>query len=202
MNSFTLSELHDCVVNRWSPQIGDPTAMGWFTVAAYFATAWMCFAAGRARVQDRGFWVFLGLVLLLLGVNKQFDFQSALTATGRCVSQLQGWYEERRRFQFLFIVGLLVVSGIVFLFVMSKMIARLHRVGVALFGFGALSVFVLVRAVGFYRFDALIGTSLLGARMNWVLELGGIALILLNAVVASFGARDLPRKTKGREQSS
>ncbi len=45
-------------------------------------------------------------------MNKQLDLQSMLTAAGRCLSQLQGWYDERRVFQRDFIIGLLITAGL------------------------------------------------------------------------------------------
>ena len=170
--------------------------MGWVTVAAYFGTSLACFASGRVSLRDRGFWLFLTFALFLLGVNKQLDFQSGLTAIGRCASQLQGWYDDRRQFQFFFILGLLAVSGMVLLSTFVRMSARLHRVGAALLGFGMLLTFVNVRAIGFHHFDSLLKTSLLGVRVNWILELSGIALILLNAILACKGTRNITRRTE------
>ena len=96
-----LSTIAACVDDRWSPQIGDPTVAGWGTVVAYAVCAVLGFMA-LTRAQDkreRIFWGLVTLAMLSLGVNKQLDLQSMLTAAGRCLSQLQGWYEERRVFQ-------------------------------------------------------------------------------------------------------
>ena len=73
---------------RWRPGIGDPTFLGWVTVAAYFAAALACGRAWRldrrARLAgDRSssptFWLILSLLLAFLGINKQLDLQSLLT---------------------------------------------------------------------------------------------------------------------------
>ena len=97
-----------CVGERWSLKIGDPTVVGWLTVALYAVCAVLGFMT-LMRVKDtreRIFWGLVALAMLFLGVNKQLDLQSMLTAAGRCLSQLQGWYEERRVFQRDFIIGL------------------------------------------------------------------------------------------------
>ena len=66
-----------------------------------------------ARRQPRRiFWGLVTLAMLFLGVNKELDLQWMLTAAGRCLSQLHGWYEERRLFQRDFIIGLLVTAGL------------------------------------------------------------------------------------------
>jgi hypothetical protein len=195
MTFGVLSQIHACVSERWSASIGDPTAMGWATVMAYFFTTLVCLEASRARPTDRKFWALLFVVLLFLGVNKQLDLQSALTAVGRCIAQYQGWYEDRRQVQLWFIVFLLASSGLVFFYTCVRLIGRLGRVGVALFGFGVLLIFISIRAVGFHHFDAVIGTTFLGIRLNWLLEIGGIFLIATNAVVVAL-KREQPRQRK------
>jgi hypothetical protein len=85
---------------QWRPGIGDPTPLGWATVVAYLAASWACCRAAaaerrsahRGRNSTRPFWSSLGLLLLLLGLNKQLDLQSALTAFGRRLAREQGWY--------------------------------------------------------------------------------------------------------------
>lgn len=194
MDLAVLEELYTCITTRWSPRIGDPTLMGWLTVVAYGAAAAASLAAGLARTKDRGFWLPLAVMLVLLGINKQLDLQSALTATGRCLAVMQGWYEQRRLYQFSFIVGLLIVCGGLFLFTLGRMRRSLPSIGVGLVGFGMLLTFVAVRAVGFHHFDAFIGTMVGPARMNWVMELGGLLLILANAITVSLIRREAPAR--------
>ncbi len=47
-------------------------------------------------------------------------------------------------------------------------------------GFAFLLGFVVIRAVGFHDVDQLIGTRLQSVKLNWVFELSGLVLILLN----------------------
>src|SRR5512145_1767020 len=85
---------------QWHPTIGDPTFMGWFTVAAYFAGAFCAyFTAYKIRTPDRQaflFWCACGVFLTALGINKQLDLQSLFTEMGRQVAKAQGWIEQRR----------------------------------------------------------------------------------------------------------
>lgn len=198
MDPVNLSDLAGCVDQSWSPVIGDPTFMGWFTVLCYFTASFASFFAGWVRVRDKRVWVLLGIFLLLLGVNKQLDLQSALTAVGRCLAHIQGWYDERRVMQSAFILTLLCVSAVVMVIALFRLRRSLHRVGLALLGFGFLVTFVAVRAVGFHHFDQFISAYTdLGIRMNWLMELGGIGLILVNAVAAIRGRRKRHRNPHG-----
>lgn len=179
-----LSTIAVCVGDRWSPQIGDPTVAGWGTVAAYAVCVVLSLMA-LTRAQDsreRAFWRLVALAMLSLGVNKQLDLQSMLTAAGRCLSQLQGWYEERQVFQRKFIIGLLIVAGLLLALAVWLMRGRLRRNGMAVLGVAFVTAFVAVRAVGFHHVDTLIDSRLLDIRYNVLFELSGLVLIAANAI--------------------
>lgn len=105
-----------------------------------------------------------------------------VTAVGRCVSQLQGWYEERRAVQLKFIVVLLIVSALFLGALLWLMRGRLKNKGLALLGLALVSTFVVVRAVGFQHVDVLINTRVHDIRFNVLLELSGLVLIFINAI--------------------
>ncbi|MBZ9993106.1 hypothetical protein [Mesorhizobium sp. BH1-1-4] len=179
-----LSTIAACVGDQWSPQIGDPTVAGWVTVVAYGVCVVLSFLT-LMRVQDsreRIFWGLVVLAMLFLGVNKQLDLQSMLTAAGRCLSQIQGWYEKRRVFQLDFIIGLLVLAVLLFTLAVWLMRGSLRRNGVAVLGLAFVAAFVSVRAVGFHHVDILIGSRFLDIRYNVLFELSGLVLIGANAI--------------------
>ncbi len=180
---MNLDELANCVFTRWSPQIGDPTTIGWLTVALYFIASMLSVLVFYRQSGTRGiFWLFLSVVLFALAINKQLDLQSALTATGRCVAQAQGWYAERRAFQLKFIISIVAVSFLVALLLFWMMRRELRKIWLALAGISLLIAFVAIRAVGFHHFDQFIGYKIGSIRMNWALEIGGIAMIGANAI--------------------
>ncbi|WP_299507539.1 hypothetical protein [Cypionkella sp.] len=121
-------------------------------------------------------------LMLFLAVNKQLDLQSALTATGRCIAQLQGWYGARRDVQHL-VIEVLLVSIVVGLgFGVYLMRQALRRNGAGLLGLAVVAGYVAVRAVGFHHFETLINTHVLDVRANFFLENAGLALIAVNAI--------------------
>lgn len=191
------SELQICVINSWSPTIGDPSVVGWVTVVAYAATAILSALVIVLKAANRRtFWAFMAIILALLAVNKQLDLQSALTAIGRCHAQLYGWYEDRRTFQVAFIVLFSSIALSVALFVAWNMRRGLKRIWLALVGFTLLGTFVVVRAAGFHNVDMFIGFDVFGVRVNWLMELTGIVLIGLNAVILIAGGPAPPRKRR------
>jgi hypothetical protein len=174
---------------RWRPEIGDPTMMGWLTVAAYGLAAFTCWLAavrtgrspGTAR-GSRGMWLLVTLFMTLLCLNKQLDLQSLLTDIGRIISWEQGWYENRRAYQKTFITGLLALSFVTTLLLIVRYRTFWKRHFLLASGLAFLSTFIAVRAVSFHHVDVLLNSSLAGVRVNWFLELSGIALVWLAAV--------------------
>ncbi len=154
----------------------------------YAAAAFLAFrAAGHARASgateaEVRLWQLLTVGLVLLGINKQLDLQSALTELGRYLAHQQGWYEARRVVQFAFI---LVVLGVAMIVAVPLLLASLRMPGptrLAVCGALFLGAFVVVRAASFHHVDELIGTAIMGLRWNWALEMGGLLVILAGAV--------------------
>ncbi len=177
------------VDGRWHPGIGDPTVVGWTTVAAYFLAA--ALAAKAAKVNgDRaevaphrrkliGFWSITAIVLFFLGFNKQLDLQSWLTQVLRDIAKQQGWYEARRQYQVVFILTLAGAGTLTTLAAAVILWPLLLRIGIALLGLGLLGTFLMARAASFHHMDMLLHAGPLP--LNWVAELGGLTLIMLHA---------------------
>jgi hypothetical protein len=179
----------EMVEGAWRPGIGDPTIMGWVTVAAYCAAAWACGRAawregrldGSPRSRPAPFWIALTVAMVALGINKQLDLQSLLTSVGRDVFRDWGLYKARRVYQAAFIVVIaLVCAGLLGLFLWISR-RNLRRRGLALLGMMFILGFVLIRASSFHHVDKMLGARLGGVKWNWILELGGIACVALGA---------------------
>jgi hypothetical protein len=165
---------------NWRPGIGDPTIGGWVTVVLYFLAVWATWkAANRSFLEkEKTLWRMISIMFIGLGVNKQLDLQSALTEIARIIAFDEGWYDQRRVVQIWFIVGVatfcLLIALILSWFAYDTSLpARL-----ALFGTVLVLAFVLIRAASFHHIDQLIGDRILGLKWNWVLEMGGIAIVL------------------------
>ncbi len=173
----------------WSPQIGDPSFGGWFTVFAY---ALCCYRSYQVfRNSERIFiapiprqcwlWGTIAVSMLLLGINKQLDLQTFFTATARYLAWQQGWYEHRRALQKVFIL-VIACGGLAAMLAMLVTYRKVWRWHIyAILGTSTLLVFVMVRASSFHNVDLFLGSRFMGLRMNWLLELSGIALVLYNA---------------------
>jgi hypothetical protein len=190
---------------RWRPRIGDPSIMGWLTVAAYGATALLCLVAalrgrnadGREARARRRMWLGVAALMALLCVNKQLDLQSLFTDLGRLVASSGGWYEQRRAVQRLFVITV-AAAGALALYVAVRKIRSLLRDRILLvLGLCSLVTFIVIRAASFHHLDVIIRSQILGIRVNWILELGGIALVALGATQSLRDAREGSPAEKG-----
>ncbi len=171
---------------NWTPGIGDPTFVGWLTVALYFAAATNCWITAREiasatschRHEERS-WRFIAILFLALGINKQLDLQTALTEVGRMIAHAQGWYDQRRSVQVAFIAVVAFICLATAIALLISMRRAPAPTWLALTGTGLVLAFVLIRAASFHHIDRFIGERILGLRWNWVIEISGISLVLI-----------------------
>lgn len=173
---------------HWRPSIGDPNIMGWVTVLAYIACAFLCAQVylnykktTPTAKKPMHFWGLLSVLMLFLALNKQLDLQSLLTDIGRLLAHQQGWYNQRKSVQKLFLIGA-ISSGMLATLVLARIYWQwLHSLGLAIAGMCFVIVFIVMRASSFHGMDKLINLTVMGIRLNWVLELTGLILIAWNA---------------------
>ena len=177
------NQIHVGVAQDVGPHVGFPQ-----TVLLEMAEqAQVCVFDGRnsqsrSPSSDQGalvwFWLLVICAMLLLGTNKQLDLQSWFSEVGRDLATAQGWYEERRSVQALFISAL-VLGGLTGMAVMTLWLRRVIRhIAGAVLGLSFLVIFV-AGAASFHHVDRWLGYGVV--RLNWVLELGGITLIAVSA---------------------
>lgn len=193
----------DCISGAWSPAVGDPDAWGWAVVAAYgLATALCLRAAWRRQGREAAFWACAALLMAALGVNKQLDLQTLLTAAGRCVARAQGWYGARGAVQTRFVEAVAAVAALSLIGAGVAMRAHLARLWPAILGLAAVLTYVAVRAASFHHVDQILyRPGWAGIKLNPVLELAGALLIAANAGMRG-RRRGRPRasdQTQGRD---
>jgi hypothetical protein len=175
---------------RWRPGIGDPSFMGWLTVAAYAGAAFTAWIAARRTGRAPGTvggsritWILVTILMVFLCLNKQLDLQSLATDIGRLFAWEQGWYRERREYQKWFVLGALAGSFLITAFLVVRFRSFWKRHFLLAAGLAFLLTFIVVRAISFHHVDAFLKFQVAGVKMNWFLELTGIALIWLAAVL-------------------
>lgn len=137
--------------------------------------AWKKTYSGR---HEHWFWKLLFTGLVLLGINKQLDLQSALTELGRIMADKQGWYADRHQVQMAFIAGISMMGLTVFAGALHLTWGAPAPTHWALLGSTGLVVFVILRAASFHHVDEMLGYRISGLRVNWLLEMGALSLII------------------------
>ena len=159
----------------WTPGIGDPTVGGWLTVILYFLAVVSCWKTARnSKLPDRKIWYAITILFFGLGINKELDLQSALAELGRVLALQEGWM-QRQTVQLYFIAAVAFLCG----WAVIALIVGARRAScptwLALLGTIIVIGFVVIRAASFHHIDRFIGSTVLGFRWNWLLEMGGIA---------------------------
>ncbi|MCB2073863.1 MAG: hypothetical protein KDE49_09150 [Novosphingobium sp.] len=179
---------------HWPAGIGDPTLIGWLTVAVYAGAALACALTARAAKpilaatklycrHDRVFWLVATVIFVFFGVNKQLDLQSLFTELARKVAYEHHWYDERRYYQKIFIevlLGAAILTGLALIWGFRRSRAP---VKIAIAGLACTGAFVVLRAASFHHVDLLLGGRLAGVRWNFILEVTGPAIVATAALV-------------------
>jgi hypothetical protein len=126
-------------------------------------------------------WRAISVAFFVLGINKQLDLQTALTELGRILANAGEWYERRQIVQVYFIIGVAVVCLMAALILLFWARRSPFQTWLAIGGSIFVLGFVLIRAASFHHIDRFIGNRILGLKWNWVLEMGGIAMVLLGS---------------------
>src|SRR6185295_18178160 len=81
-----------------------------------------CWMTASTGIKEQRIWTAISILFLGLGINKQLDLQSALTAAGRVIAFHQGWYGERQIVQFAFIIfaAIVCVSVVIILLIWTR----------------------------------------------------------------------------------
>lgn len=160
--------------------------LGWVVTLAYGITALACLLCSRrASPPLTGFWFYLALALLFLGLNKQLDLQTSLTAYGKCLAVAQGWYPYRRIAQFLFF--LIVVAFALWVLIRTIRLTWPYRatLGFVMAGIFALTIYVTGRAMGIHHVDSVLGWTANSGFMKNLLEVIALTAIFTNTALVS-----------------
>jgi hypothetical protein len=170
---------------------GHLTAIGWINFALYMIAALLSF---RAAVVSRSYnsaalgriWVWLGAILAALGLNKQLDLQTLLIKLGRQGARWEHLLEYRPELHVLFFLGFALVLIALFVAVRFRLPGQIGRFGrqlpLAAGGCALICAYIVIRAVSIDSVDQMLGFDLERIPFLWLLEAGGLLLIIVQAL--------------------
>jgi hypothetical protein len=186
---------------KWRLEIGDPTVLGWSTTLAFLVGGLLCFRAFQSShrtnpapcTDSPWIWLLLCVGLLGLAVNKQLDLQNLATDIIRSMAYSQGWYENRRPFQYAFGIGFSLIA-VVSLWIFKKHAGHFFTDHPwCLAGMALLSLFLVLRVASIEHLDDALNLDTLWDGAARFLEVGGALCLSLGAV------RHHPTPSRSRE---
>lgn len=144
----------------------------------YLVTALLCVI--RRHALHRGFWWAIALLLLVLALIGLTPIPRSITGFGRGIAYTEGWYELRRPVQFASIIGILILSAILF----KRMVITFRRDPPELVGLLAMSSLlslILIRLISFHYVDRLLAIRIWNVQVGWGLE---VLLLLCIGIAA------------------
>src|SRR5579875_3396927 len=173
---------------------GHLTVLGWGMFALY-ALATLC--SIRARMvsfrqqppaQAASLWTWLGIILAALGLNKVIDLQTRLIELGRRLASRETLSAHGAQWHLLFFVCILMFFGFFAAVVYWRRQALKILVGqfpLVLAGCLMIAVYILVRAIAIVRVEQMLGMNWDQIPFLWLLEAGGLLLIISQALFAA-----------------
>jgi hypothetical protein len=168
--------------------VGDLSLVAWLTVILYFLAAIRCWIIAREfrwaaddteLEKERRGWRSISAALFALGVSKQLDLQTVLTEAGRFLAKFQGWYDQRRSAQ----IALVAVVATMSLIAAIMLVKWARNAPVSTWLALAASIMLIgywvIRAVSLHSLDHFIDARVLGVRLNSIVEIAGIAAVLV-----------------------
>ena len=180
---------------------GRLTALGWMLFVLYLTAAFLSFrAAAVARSQssvvnrhwasERGrIWVWLGVILAMLGLNKPLDLQTRLIELGRQIAGKEHLLAYRAVLYALFFAGfmlaIIAMFSVILLRLRSGVGRFVRRFPMAVLGCALISAYIVIRAADIDHVDEMMGFDLERIPFLWLLEAGGLVLIIVQALRVS-----------------
>jgi hypothetical protein len=187
---------------------GHLTALGWTMFGFYLVAALLSFrAAASARSQSSAVrnqqsvvngqwssssgrvWLWLGVVLAVLGLNKPLDLQTWIIQLGRRIAGAEHLTAYRTELYVLFFLGFMLAIIALFAVVARRLrepIGRFVRqFPLAAVGCVLVCAYIVIRAADIDRVDLMLGFDLERIPFLWLLEAGGLLLVIVQALRAA-----------------
>ncbi len=185
----------------WTPGIGDPTVVGWAITFGYFIAAITSFFAYWVQSNDNSgdvphtvmvtrliaphtFWLYCTIALIILGFNKQLDFQTLFLEILRTESQSNAINPHNQTGKESFII--LFFGSMVVVYLTLNIIRRKTQLEIrtALASLTILFIYIVFRASEIHQYSGAVRSGSQIAELFLLTEPFGISMIAVSAVYA------------------
>jgi hypothetical protein len=178
------------------------TALGWTMFALYLIAALFSFRAAAGSVrgqppvvssqwssQTGRFWIWLGVILAALGLNKPLNLQTRLIELGRRITGREHLTAHSTGLHILFFLGFILLVILFFAAIVPRFSCHLGRFArqlpLAAGGCVLICLYIFIRAASIDRVDQMLGFHLDHVPFLWLLEAGGLMLVIVQALRAA-----------------
>lgn len=181
---MVIREAFLCGIADWMDIWGDPLLSGTIFIISYGVTALLIFRAARkAPTRERWYWRLCGFLFLFQLLNTNLDLHALVWTTGRCLAHAQGWYDNRREFQVLFLIGLALLVALILLIVLIVFFRNIFRNILLTLGVVTALGFTIVKGINYHGFEQFYGSQVGPFRVADFIEYSGIVLAFLAALI-------------------
>lgn len=170
---------------------GHLTALGWTMLALYLITALLAFRAATISTFPNSaamgrVWICLGVILSALGLNKELDLQTLLIEFGRQIAHSEHLFAYRLKLYLVFFLGSMLVIVALLAVILLRFSADIRTFArqfpLAISGCGLICAYIVIRTALIDNVDLMLGVSLKQIAFLWLLEAGGLLLIMVQAL--------------------
>jgi hypothetical protein len=173
-----------CGIDDWWEIWGDPLLSGTIFMVSYGVTALLIFRVSIGfEARERLYWRLCGGLFLFQLANTNLDLHALVWTTGRCMAHAQGWYENRREAQVLFLVSLAIVVGLILLTVVVVFSRNIFRNLLLTLGVSIALGFTTVKGINYHGFEQYYGAEVGPFRVADFIEYSGIVLAFLAVLI-------------------
>ncbi len=175
-------EILRCGVDRWVSIWGDPLLSGALIMALFGVAAGLCgMVAARSDGRERVFWAAASLAAVFLVFNAHLDLHVLPGSIGRCAAKAQGWYDQRRSVQAIYL-AVVMLSALAVLGTAAWMFRRQLTANVTVttglvVTLGALAA----KGAGFHSLDEYHDLTIGPLKLTDLPEVAGAVFIIIGA---------------------
>ena len=134
-------------------------------------------------IKNRLKWWIITILFFLIGINSIFNFHIHLSELFREYAHIEGWYEDRRSFQMLFLAVIISFGIITDLALQSKLKEISLNNRMVIYGTAFLGSIFLFDIISFHPVDSLFNSYIFGCKIRLILELAGIIWVAVSLVL-------------------
>lgn len=173
-----------CGVDHWMDIWGDPLLSGAIFMASYGVTALLIFRVARGvTARENLYWRICGFLFLFQMLNTNLDLHALIFTTGRCLAHAQGWYENRREFQVIFLLGLAVIISFILLAVLVVFFRNIFANILLTMGVLIALGFTIIKGINYHNIEQYYSVQIGPFRVADFIEFSGIALANIAALI-------------------